>query len=104
MIEKSKFDKVGGWSEDLAVAFNDVDLCLKLQQEGYFCVINPNVTVLHHESVSVGMPSQERQTQLLSEENHLKSNWNSLRLKQDHFFSSHLQLESARPKIIEIHE
>lgn len=103
MIEKYKFEKIKGWNEDLAVAFNDVDLCLKLQQAGYFCLINPNVTVLHHESVSVGQPSPERQEQMEQEESLLKRTW-SHGLDRDVFLSSHLQLESARPKIFERHE
>ena len=41
MVKKSKFDEVGGFDEQLAVAFNDVDFCLKLREKGYLNVFNP---------------------------------------------------------------
>ena len=55
VVEKSKFDAVGGLDEaDLAVAFNDVDLCLKLQAAGWRNVYVPHAVLLHHESKSRG--------------------------------------------------
>jgi GT2 family glycosyltransferase len=55
VVEKSKFEAVGGFDEkDLAVAFNDVDLCLKLQAAGWHNVYVPHAVLLHHESKSRG--------------------------------------------------
>lgn len=55
VVEKGKFEAVGGFDElDLAVAFNDVDLCLKLQAEGWRNVYVPHAVLLHHESRSRG--------------------------------------------------
>jgi GT2 family glycosyltransferase len=55
VVEKSKFLAVDGLDErDFAVAFNDVDLCLKLQQAGWRNVYTPHATLLHHESKSRG--------------------------------------------------
>ena len=53
VIEKQKFEAVGGFDEEkLAIAYNDVDLCLKLQAAGWSNVYVPHATLLHHESKS----------------------------------------------------
>jgi O-antigen biosynthesis protein len=55
VVEKSKFEAVGGLdAENLAVAYNDVDLCLKLEQAGWRNIYVPHAVLLHHESKSRG--------------------------------------------------
>jgi GT2 family glycosyltransferase len=55
VVEKTKFDAVGGLDEgSFAVAFNDVDLCLKLNEAGYHNVYVPQAVLIHHESQSRG--------------------------------------------------
>lgn len=55
VVEKRKFDAVGGLDEaGLAVAFNDVDLCLKLEAAGWRNVYVPHAVLVHHESKSRG--------------------------------------------------
>jgi O-antigen biosynthesis protein len=55
VVEKTKFFAVGGLDEQsLAIAFNDVDFCLKLQKAGWANVYTPYATLLHHESKSRG--------------------------------------------------
>ena len=46
-VKKSVYEAVGGFSEDLPRYFNDLDFCLKLQQRGYACVVDPAVEVYH---------------------------------------------------------
>ena len=62
LVEKQKFEHVGGFDErDLAVAFNDIDLCLKLERAGWRNVYVPHAVLIHHESKSRGKdhsPSQ----------------------------------------------
>lgn len=53
-IRRDVFVAVGGFECALAVAFNDVDLCLKVQQAGYKNVFLPSVQLYHHESISRG--------------------------------------------------
>jgi GT2 family glycosyltransferase len=55
MIEKKKFMHVSGFSEDLPVAYNDVDICCKLIDAGYFNVVCQQAKLYHHESVSRGL-------------------------------------------------
>jgi GT2 family glycosyltransferase len=53
LIEKRKFDEVGGFDEvSLPVALNDVDLCLKLHVAGYRNFYTPYAKLLHKESAS----------------------------------------------------
>ncbi|BEV36626.1 rhamnan synthesis F family protein [Synechococcus sp. M16CYN] len=54
LIRSTDFDQVGGFDEQLSVAFNDVDLCLRLREIGGTVAVTPFVDILHHESVSRG--------------------------------------------------
>ena len=54
-VKKSIYDEVGGLNaESLAVAFNDVDFCLRVKEAGYQNVYSPFAELYHHESVSRG--------------------------------------------------
>lgn len=58
VVQKEKFLHVGGFDEvELAVAFNDVDLCLKLEKAGWRNVYVPHAVLTHHESKSRGEDS-----------------------------------------------
>lgn len=54
MVEKRKFEQVGGFDEAFAVAFNDVELCFRLREAGYQNVLRNDVCLVHHESASRG--------------------------------------------------
>ena len=54
MVKADCFDNVGGFDEDLAVVFNDVDLCLRLREAGGRIVVSPRPDIIHHESISRG--------------------------------------------------
>lgn len=55
MVKREKFLAVGGLDEqNFPVAFNDVDLCLRLNQQGWQSLYEPRATLIHHESVSRG--------------------------------------------------
>lgn len=55
VVERAKFLAVGGLDErNFTVAFNDVDLCLRLNQHGWQSLYEPRATLIHHESVSRG--------------------------------------------------
>ena len=56
VVERDKFLAVNGLNEvDFPVAFNDVDLCLRLNQRGWQSFYEPRATLIHHESVSRGL-------------------------------------------------
>lgn len=55
VLQKSVFEQMGGFDEEeLQVAYNDVDLCLRIVQAGYRIVWTPYAQLYHHESASRG--------------------------------------------------
>lgn len=69
LVKNEVFHKVGGFERELAVAFNDVDLCYKIFEEGYYNIVRNDVVLYHHESLSRGKDgeSEEKQLRLLRE-------------------------------------
>ncbi len=63
MVAREKFDQVGGFDESLAVAYNDVELCFKLIDAGYYNVLRNDVVMIHHESVSRGYEVSDEKIQ-----------------------------------------
>jgi GT2 family glycosyltransferase len=55
MIKTEVFDKIGQFDEQFAVAFNDVDLCMKVRKFGYFILWTPFADAYHFESKSRGL-------------------------------------------------
>ena len=77
VVSKRKFQTVGGLDEaELPVAFNDVDLCLKLQKAGWRNVYVPHAVLLHHESKSRGSDTSRRNIgRFRREERVLQDRW-----------------------------
>lgn len=71
LIDKSKFIEVGGFAEELEVAFNDVDLCFRLYESGYHNVVCNNTHLWHHESLSRGQDSSDDKLARLTDERKL---------------------------------
>lgn len=55
MTKASVFQAVGGFTEELAVAFNDIDYCMKVRRSGKLVVYAPYATMYHYESKSRGL-------------------------------------------------
>lgn len=54
LVKKAYFEQVGGFDETLAVAYQDVDFCLKLLKSGKYNVHVGNIQMYHHESITRG--------------------------------------------------
>jgi len=54
MTKKCIFDEIGGFDEDFAFNFNDVDFCLNVRQKDYLIVWTPYAELYHHESKTRG--------------------------------------------------
>ena len=68
MVRKEVWDTCGGFSEDLAVAFNDVELCFRIYKKGYYNVVCNSISLFHHESLSRGSDeAEEKQVRLQTE-------------------------------------
>lgn len=98
MLRTSKFKEVGGLDEDnLAVAYNDIDLCLKLIDKGYLNVFTPHCVAIHHESISRGYEdTPEKLDRLIKEQNHFLNKWNDFLEKGDPFYNPNLSLKNER--------
>jgi GT2 family glycosyltransferase len=93
-VRKSVFEQVKGLNEqDLTIAFNDVDFCLKIQQQGYRNLFTPYAEMIHHESVSRGAEdTPEKVTRFNKEVDYMKNTWGE-KLIQDPCYNPWLTLE-----------
>lgn len=99
LVKREVFNSVGGFATELAVAFNDVDLCYKIWEQGYYNIVRNDVVLYHHESLSRGKDgeSEEKQKRLLREKDVLYERHQKLYGK-DPFYHKYLtgdMLESA---------
>jgi glycosyltransferase involved in cell wall biosynthesis len=93
MIRKEVYERVNGLDENLAVAFNDIDFCLKVRGLGLNNLWLPHVRLFHHESKSRGYENTpERQARFLKEINIMKERWGDL-LLNDPFYNPNLTLD-----------
>ena len=93
LVRRSVFESVNGLDEKLAVAFNDVDFCLRIQEAGYRNVWTPYAEMIHHESVSRGHENTpEKQARFASEVQKMKERWGN-DLLVDPAYSPNLTLD-----------
>jgi GT2 family glycosyltransferase len=95
VIKKEIFLQVGGFdAENLAVAFSDVDLCLKVIEAGYRNVWTPYSLLYHHESATRGDDdTEEKQARFASEIAYMNSRWGHM-LLNDPAYSPNLTLHA----------
>lgn len=90
MCRRDVFAEVGGFEEDLAIAFNDVDFCFKILEKGYRNVYLPHVVLYHHESKSRGYEdTPQKQARFQQEVMYMKSKWKKI-IANDPCYSPHL--------------
>lgn len=95
MVKKSAFDAVNGLSEDLAVAFNDIDFCMKLRQAGYLIVYNPYAELYHYESKSRGLEdTPEKVARFNREIATFEKKWPEILKNGDPYYNPNLTLKS----------
>ncbi len=93
-VKKSVFEAVGGFEEErLGVAFNDVDLCLRIREAGYSIIWTPHAQLYHHESLSRGDDSAWRKdTRVDREIEYMMAKWSAI-LSHDPSYNPNLTLE-----------
>ena len=95
MYKRQVFEEVGGFEEELSVAFNDVDLCLRIGKAGYKIVYNPHVELYHYESKSRGAEDDEKKVRRFqSEIEFMRSRWIGLLKAGDPCYNPNLTLAS----------
>ena len=84
LIRKEIYDEVHGLDESYAVAFNDVDFCVRVREAGYTNVFTPFAQLYHYESKSRGMEDNpEKQKRLQGEVLRFQARWGDLLAKGD---------------------
>lgn len=96
MVSKGKYEAVGGFDENLVVAYNDVDFCLKLRSAGLQNVFTPWAEAVHYESRTRGSDrSKENWNRLDHEAKYMKEKWGDVISQGDPFYNPNLSL--AKP-------
>jgi len=93
VVRRKVFEEAGGFDEtSLAISFNDVDFCLRLQAGGFENVWTPYANLIHHESASRGhQRAVEEQMQFVREATFMQRKW-GIELLRDPFYNPNLTL------------
>ncbi|TDQ92458.1 glycosyltransferase family 2 protein [Paraburkholderia silvatlantica] len=96
IVRKALFEEVGGLdAEHLSVAFNDVDLCLKLEAAGYRNIYVPYAELYHHESATRGSDtSPSNAARFAKEAAWMRNRWGQ-QVREDRFYNPNLALGGA---------
>ncbi len=93
MMPKAVFEKAGGFEEELTVAFNDVDLCLRVRDLGYLVVYDPYVEMIHDESKTRGAEdTEEKARRFQSEIEFMRTRWIRILKEGDPCYNPNLTL------------
>ena len=94
MMKRSAFEEAGGFTEKLSVAFNDVDLCLKVRKNGSLIVYDPYAELIHYESKSRGYEDTEEKIERFNREIKLfQTRWKKILENGDPYYSPNLTLD-----------
>ncbi len=93
-VKRSVFDLVGGFDERLAIGYNDVDLCLKVREQGMAVLYDPAIELIHHESRTRGLQDDQSKVAFDDEElTDLHDRWGGWMMfdpgKNPQWFSTH---------------
>ena len=92
MVRRSVFEAVDGFDERLAVAYNDVDFCLKVREKDLLVVFTPEVELYHYESLSRGEENDaEKRRRYYGEWGLLLHRWSDFFADGDPYYTPQLQ-------------
>ena len=93
MIKRSTFEQIGGFDEEFVVALNDIDLCLKVRDQGELVVFNPYAELYHYESKSRGFEdTPEKKARFKKEIKRFRTKWSDVLEKGDPYYNPNLTL------------
>ena len=94
MIRRNVWKEVGGLDETFQVAFNDVDLCMRIRQAGYLIVWTPYAELYHYESKSRGYDdTPEKQKRFEGEVRRFQTRWAKELAAGDPYYNPNLTLD-----------
>ena len=102
VVKRSRYRQVGGLDEEnLTVAFNDIDFCLRLREAGYRNLWTPHATLFHMESASRGSDMDADKFKRFEKEvNYMQQRWGAL-LQSDPFYNPNLSLSDEQMSLAE---
>ena len=96
MLPRHVYEEVGGLDESFAVAFNDVDICMRIRKKGYHIVWTPYAELYHHESESRGYEdTPEKVIRFEGEIARFKQRWGRELAEGDPFYNQNLSLNTG---------
>ena len=105
LVKRSVFEEIGGFDESFEVAFNDVDLCLRIRETGKLIVQDPNVELYHYESKSRGYENTpEKLARFKGEVIRFRKRWKAFLEKGDPYYSPNLTLMNGECTLRKEHE
>lgn len=102
MVKRTVFEEIDGFEEKLAVAFNDVDFCLRAREKGYLVVYDPYAELYHDESKTRGAEDTKEKVRRFQQEiEYMRKRWMKLLKQGDPYYNPNLSLKkwnySIRP-------
>jgi len=99
MTKRSVFDMVGGFNEQLAISYNDIDYCLKIRELELLIVYSPEVELYHYESFSRGYETTDEERQRLEKEaSYMRERWARYYESGDPYYNHNLSRDSVRAR------
>lgn len=94
MVKASVFDEINGLDESFAVAFNDVDFCMRIRKAGYLIVWTPYAELYHYESKSRGLEdTPEKKKRFQGEVLRFQKRWQKELEMGDPYYNPNLTLD-----------
>ena len=96
MTKRKVFEEVGGFTEELSVAYNDTDYCLKIREKHLLVVYTPEAELYHHESISRGFErSVSRKVRYHREVAYMNRRWAEYYIEGDPYIN--VNIETREP-------
>lgn len=94
MVERESFDRVGGFDGQLQVAFNDIDLCLRIRGLGKLVVYNPYAELFHYESKSRGSDDTPEKSERFNRETaYFEQRWKQILTDGDPYYNRNFAID-----------
>lgn len=94
MVRRDVWDQIGGLDESFEVAFNDVDMCMRIREKGYLIVWTPFAELYHYESKSRGLDEKpEARARFVGEVQRFQTRWAKELAAGDPYYNPNLTLD-----------
>ncbi len=94
MVRRNVYEEIGGFDEDFAIAYNDVDFCMRVRKNGYSIIFTPYAELYHYESKSRGLEdTKEKQIRFQQEVDLFKKRWKKELEKGDPYYNPNFDLD-----------